>query len=201
MHHHRHTSIGVIVAAWVCMVAACSTRTPEDPTGTRGTFEPPTSPSIVLSNLRFAVIEKNTENFMLCLADSSTRSTVAYRFEPSAEVRARYATLFSGWALNNERQAFLSLIARLAPEVRPSLEFTSANVAFSSPDSTVYVADYVLAAAHGLASVPTTLTGTMSVTITPERTGQWSISAWRDARRTSDTTEATWSLLKAAVSN
>lgn len=198
MHHHRTASAGLIVAL---LLGACSTRSPEDPTGTRGTFEPPTSPAIVLSNLRYAVIERNTENFMLCLADSVSRSTYSYRFEPSAEVRARFSALFAGWSLNSERQAFLSLIARLSTDVRPSLEFTNANVAFSSPDSTVYVTDYVLSADHGLASVPTTLTGTMSLTITPERTGQWSVSTWRDARRPTDTTEATWSLLKAAMSN
>jgi len=179
----------------------CSTRTPETPTGTRGTFEPPTSPAIVLSNLRNALAERNTENFMLCLSDASTRSNYAYRFEPSAEVRARYQSMFDAWTLNSERQAFLSLVSRMPPEVRPSLDISSATVAFSSPDSTVYVTDYVLTANHGVASVPTSLRGTMSVTITPERSGLWSIATWRDARRPADTVEATWSLLKAALSN
>lgn len=188
-------------AVGLLFVVGCTTRTPESPTGTRGTFEPPTSPAIVLANLRNAVTERNTENLMLCLADPTTRSTYTYRFEPSAEVRARYQTLFDAWSLNSERQAFLSLIARLPPEGRPTLDITTASIAFSSPDSTIYVADYVLTANHGVASVPTTLSGTMSLSITPERSGQWSISTWRDARRQSDTVEATWSLLKAALSN
>ncbi|MBU3741843.1 MAG: hypothetical protein FGM24_06105 [Candidatus Kapabacteria bacterium] len=197
---HRYRTAFVAFAVLAC-VTACTTRTPETPTGTRGTFEPPTSPAIVLSNLRYAVTERNTENFMLCLADRTTRSNYDYRFEPSAEVRARYQSLFDAWSLNSERQAFLSLIARLPPEGRPALEFTDANIAFSSPDSTIYVTDYVMTANHGVASVPTTLRGTMSLTITPERSGQWSVSTWRDARRQSDTVEATWSLLKAALSN
>lgn len=197
---HRYRTAFVALAVLACLTA-CTTRTPETPTGTRGTFEPPTSPAIVLSNLRYAVTERNTENFMLCLADRTTRSSYDYRFEPSAEVRARYQSLFDAWSLNSERQAFLSLIARLPPEGRPTLDFTDASIAFSSPDSTIYVADYVMVANHGVASVPTTLRGTMSLTITPERSGQWSISTWRDARRQRDTIEATWSLLKAALSN
>lgn len=210
MHYHCRTSLTPTmrlsvraISSLICllMLAGCTTRTPESPTGTRGTFEPPTSPAIVLANLRNAVTERNTENLMLCLADPTTRSTYPYRFEPSAEVRARYQSLFDAWSLNSERQAFLSLIARLPPEGRPTLDITTASIAFSSPDSTIYVADYVLTANHGVASVPTTLGGTMSLTITPERSGQWSIATWRDARRQSDTVEATWSLLKAALSN
>ena len=203
MHCDRTTTLVACMCTALLLLAAtgCSTRTPETPTGTRGTFEPPTSPAIVLSNLRNALAERNTENFMLCLSDASTRSSYAYRFEPSAEVRARYQSMFDAWTLNSERQAFLSLVSRMPPEVRPSLDISSATVAFSSPDSTVYVTDYVLTANHGVASVPTSLRGTMSVTITPERSGLWSIATWRDARRPADTVEATWSLLKAALSN
>lgn len=183
------------------LAAGCATRTPEDPTGSRSSFQPPTSPSIVLDNLRNAVAEKNAENFVLCLADVDTRSRFAYVFEPSAEVRARYGSLFERWTIQAERQAFLSLIARLPQEQAPNLAFTSLSTVFSSPDSTVYVTDYVLNAAHDIASVPTTLTGTLVFTITPELAGSWSISSWRDAKRTSDTVEQTWSLLKAQLSN
>ena len=141
MHPHCRTSLtqtalkaARLVCGMLCltMLVGCTTRTPETPTGTRGTFEPPTSPAIVLANLRNAVTERNTENLMLCLADPTTRSTYTYRFEPSAEVRARYQSLFDAWSLNSERQAFLSLIARLPPEGRPTLDLTTASIAFSS---------------------------------------------------------------------
>ncbi len=198
--HHRRTQILTFMTV-ALMAVSCHTRTPEDPTGSRSSFTPPTSPDIVLDNFRNAVIEKNTENFMLCLADPTSRSRYPYSFEPSAEVRARFATLFTRWSLQSERQAFLSMLARLTQDDRPSLEFTNASVAFSSPDSTVYVTDYTLRVNHGLSSLPTTLNGTMALTITPETTGQWSISSWRDAKRTSDTVESTWSLIKAQLSN
>ena len=198
MHHYRQVLIGCCL---ILLCSACATRTPEEPDTGRSSFLPPTAPSTVLANMRNAVIEKNTENFMLCLADATTRSKYPYVFEPSAEVRARYASLFTGWGLSSERQAFLSLMSRLPQGTNPSLEYVNTNTAFSSPDSTVYVTDYVLVAQHGITSIPTTLTGTMVLTITPESSGLWSISSWKDAKRTSDTVEATWSLIKAQLSN
>lgn len=180
---------------------ACTTRTPEEPTGSRGTFIPPTTPSIVVENMRNAIAEKNTENFMLCLADVTVRSTFAYSFEPSAEARARYQTLFDSWTTDKERQAFLSMVARLPSDRAPMLDLLSPTVNFSSPDSVVYVTDYQLQVEHDIESVPKVLTGTMVLTITPEKSGLWSISRWRDARRVADTLENTWSILKATLTN
>lgn len=190
---------------WCCVLsvlvlACCTTRTPEEPTGNRGTYEPPTSPQIVIENFRNAVIEKNTQNFMLCLADPS-RSRVPYVFEPSAEAGARFQAIFQSWSITKEQQAFLSIIARLPTDVGLGLEFTNANVAFSSPDSLVWVGDYRLSTKLDLAGVPNVLTGTMVFSIRPETSGLWSITRWSDARRTGDTLESTWSILKAQLSN
>ncbi|CAN5494130.1 hypothetical protein BH10BAC6_BH10BAC6_06990 [soil metagenome] len=198
MHHYRQALIGVCVFV---IFSGCATRTPEEPDTGRSSFLPPTTPATVLANMRNAMIEKNTENFMLCLSDATTRSRYPYVFEPSSEVRARYASLFTGWALSSERQAFLSLISRLPQGTNPSLEYVNTSTAFSSPDSAVYVTDYILIAQHGISSIPTTLTGTMVLTISPETSGLWSITSWKDAKRTSDTVEATWSLIKAQLSN
>ncbi len=192
--------IGIGVVALVCVICGCATRTPEEPTGNRGTYEPPTSPQIVIENFRYAVIEKNMQNFMLCLADPS-RSRVPFIFEPSAEAGARFQAIFQSWSLDKERQAFLSVIARLPTDVTLGLEFSNGSVAFSSPDSLVWVGDYRLSTKLDLAGVPNVLTGTMVLSIRPEVSGLWSITRWRDARRTGDTLESTWSVLKAQLSN
>ena len=182
-------------------VCSCTTRTPQEPTGSRGTYSPPTTPGTVLENFRNAITEKNTENLMLTLADANSRSRYAYVFEPSAEAMARYQSLFSTWSVDKERQAFLSLLARLPTDQHPQLSLPTVTINYSSPDSTVYVADYELRVNHNMATVPTLLTGTMVLTITPESSGLWSISRWRDARLPSDTVESTWSVLKAALTN
>ena len=182
------------------LIASCSTRTPEEPTGSRGTYEPPTSPTIVISNFRYAVIEKNTQNFMLCLA-APARSKFPYYFEPSSEAGARFQAVFSSWSITKEQQAFLSMTSRLSSDINPDLVFENSNVAFSSPDSTVWVSDYILTAQLGIASIPTVLNGTIVFSITPESSGLWSISRWSDAKRPTDTVESTWSLLKAQLAN
>ena len=192
--------ISRVLTIAVLVVSSCATRTPEEPTGNRGTYEPPTSPQIVIENFRNAVIEKNTQNFMLCLADP-TRSRATYVFEPSAEVGARFQAIFQSWSLNRERQAFLSLIARLPTDVSLGLEFTNGSVAFSTPDSLVWVGEYRLSTKLDLAGVPNVLTGTMVLSIQPEASGLWSIARWGDAKRAADTLESTWSILKAQLSN
>jgi hypothetical protein len=190
----------LFVLSLFCLFS-CSTRTPEDPIGSRGTFVPPTSPSIVIENFRAAVSEKNTENYMLCLSDPTTRSRYVYAFEPSAEARARFQSLFGTWSLLKERQSFVSMISRLSADVRPTLTFINSNFSFSSPDSSIFVTDYELVVEHGLTSIPTTLAGTMVLAITPEPSGLWSISRWTDAKRPTDSVEVTWSLLKAQLTN
>lgn len=201
MHSHRPSTPILILLLGALVVGGCATRTPEDPTGSRGTFQPPTSPSIVLENFVAAVSEKNTENYMLCLADQTTRSRLPFVFEPSAEARARFVTLFTEWSTAKERQSFLSMISRLNVDQRPQLYLLNTDVNFSSPDSTVYTSDYELIVDHGITSIPTTLTGTLVFVVTPETSGQWSISRWTDAKRSSDTVESTWSLLKAQLTN
>lgn len=93
------------------------------------------------------------------------------------------------------------MIARLPTDQNLGLEFDNSNIAFASPDSTVWVSDYTLTAQLGIASLPTVLNGTMVLSITPEVSGLWSISRWSDAKRPTDTVESTWSLLKAQLSN
>lgn len=192
--------LGLILIALVLLEGGCATRTPEEPSGDRGTYEPPTSPLIVIDNLRNAVVEKNTQNYMLCLADPS-RSAVSFVLEPSAEVGARYQAVFASWSADKERQAFLSMTSRLPVDQRPSLLFTNTQVAFSSPDSLVWVSDYELRVELNISTLPSQLTGTMALTIMPEKSGLWSIARWRDAKRPGDTVESTWSLLKGQLSN
>lgn len=183
------------------LMSSCSPRVAEPPTGSSSSFLPPTSPTVVISNFRNAFIDRNAENFVMCLADTSGRTSIPYRFEPSAEIAARFSTLFVRWTIQSERQALLSLFSRIPAGVSPSLDFLNSSVAFSSPDSFVYVTDYQIMASHGLTSLPEAIAGTMVLTVVPEATGLWSISRWSDARRSGDSLENTWSLLKAQLSN
>lgn len=194
-------------AALAMACAGCDlfrTRTPEPPGTGLVQFEQPSSELVVISNMLTAIKQKNTEAFMLCLADTTQGYTPAqqYHFEPSAEAGARFAEKFAQWSRQQERQAFLALISQLGPDQAPLLQLSDARFDVRLPDSAVYVATYVLELPISLPSVPTRVAGTLRWTIVPNRLGLWAISRWRDAPSpASDTIPQTWSTLKALLVN
>ena len=189
----------------VFTLAGCglfSTREPESPVGSSQSFVPPTSPALVVENFKTAVKEKNAGNFVLCLADTSRGDRSGYHFEPTAEVAARYAALFSGWDAVSEGQSFISLMSKIPVDTPPSLTFLGGRFDVITQDSAVFLGDYLLIVNHTVASVPTRAAGSMRLTIIPNSGGQWSISRWSDANpATADTNTTTWSTLKAQFSN
>lgn len=179
-----------------------STREPDSPVAGGQSFTPPTMPSLVIENLKNAVKEKNAENFTLCLADTSRGDFRSYRFEPSAEVAARYATLFSSWGIIAERQAFISLMSKIPADTPPVLTFSGGYFDVITQDSAVYISDYLLVANHSAAAIPKRGAGVIRLTIAQNTGGQWSIIRWSDANSTIvDTSATTWSALKAQFSN
>ncbi|GBD06209.1 hypothetical protein HRbin20_01812 [bacterium HR20] len=197
------------LAALLCAVVipgcdAFQTRTPEPPGSATTQFDQPTSELVVVSNLQSALKQKNTEAFLLCLADT-TQGFAAwqqYRFEPSAEAGARFSEKFAAWSRLDERQALLALFSRLGTDQAPILTLSDAHFDVRLPDSAVYVATYTLELPIALPSVPTRVAGTLRWTIVPNRFGLWAIARWRDAPSpASDTIPDTWSTLKALLVN
>jgi hypothetical protein len=197
----------VIIMLSLVAVSSCDafrTRTPEPPGSGTTQFEQPTSELIVVANLQSALKQKNTEAFLLCLADTGQGFSPwqQYRFEPSAEAGARFGTKFSTWSRLDERQAFLAMVSRLGPDQAPVLTLNDAHFDVRLPDSAVYVATYSLELPIALPSVPTRVAGTLRWTIVPNRFGLWAIARWRDAPSpASDSTPDTWSTLKALLVN
>ncbi len=187
------------------MAAGCglfSTREPELPTSGGQTFTPPTSPYIVVENLKTAVKEKNAESFIQCLADTSRGDRFAYRFEPAAEIAARYASLFLTWNMVSERQTFISLMSKIPADTPPSLIISNDRFDVITQDSAIYTGDYVLTVNHSISAAKTRGVGIIRLTIAPNNLGQWSIIRWNDgAPIIANPSYATWSELKAQFSN
>ncbi|MCX7930276.1 MAG: hypothetical protein N2663_06115 [Chlorobi bacterium] len=194
----------IIVAVLVVGCDAFATRTPDPPGSGPIEFAQPTSELIVVENFQKALAQKNTEAFMLCLADTAQGfvSSQQYRYEPSAEAGARFSDKFRQWSRTDERQAFLSLVSRLGPDATPALSLGDARFDVRLPDSAVYVATYILQLPIALPSVPTRVAGTLRWTIVPNRLGLWAIARWSDASsQSSDSVPDTWSTLKALLVN
>lgn len=182
-----------------------TTRTPEPPDTRRSSFQPPTSAQVVIANFQSAIREKNAENYVQCLvsSDGTMASTQRqYQFEPSAEASARFASVFIGWNVSRERQAFLAMNARILPTAQPALNLSDDRFEVLMPDSAVYVADYSLRPNYDASGLPEVFTGRMRLTIAALPNGFWAISRWSDQQIASaGSTSASWSILKAQFAN
>lgn len=195
----------VVIVILFTLLSGCelfTTRTPEDPAGSSGTYQQPTSELIVISNFQNAVTEKNTENFISCLSDSAKFGVKNFKFDPSSEIGARFNEQFNTWSILSERQSFYSMMSKVTTDDKPSLQLSNARFDVRVPDSAVYVAEYIIKVNHSSPTIPKLAAGTLRLTIVPNQLNQWSISRWTDLKSTAnDTIPSTWSELKVLFSN
>jgi len=174
------------------------TRDPEDPTNNKSSYLPPTSANIVISNFINAIQEKNTENYMANF--SANNSEELFVFQPTANAFAIYTSLFDSWDIDDERRSFLSMVSNLTEEAKPVLAISNQKFDVLSPDSAVFIADYILNLSHNLGSIDTDFSGTLQFTLFPKSDGLWCIQRWVDIKTQQDSLES-WSILKAVFAN
>ncbi len=186
-------------------IPACemfTTRDPEPPSTGKSSFVPPTEPNIVIENFKNSLLEKNADNYIACFADSTKQSKSGFYFYPSGSAIASFPSVFEYWALDSERRYFNSMIRYLTGELSIVLSLSNGKMDYVSPDSTLYVADYILQVPHNLTDLPKEYRGYLQFTLAKQRDGLWNISRWFDNNpKMIDTANATWSLLKARLSN
>ena len=174
------------------------TRDPEEPNTGKSTYLPPTSANIVISNFLNSIQEKNTENYIANF--SSGEAERNFIFQPTANAYAIYTSLFDTWDIDNERRSFLAMVSNLDEETKPVVAISNQKFDVLSPDSAVFIADYMLNISHDLATIDNDFTGTLQFTIYPEPDGLWYIVRWVDIKNTEDSLD-TWSILKAVFAN
>ncbi len=193
------------LAAALLLTVGCNvftTRDPESPNSGRSSFLPPTSAQIVVANFKSAIVEKNTENFIQCFADTAKGATLPFVYEPSASVSAQYPSLFQLWNIGSERQSFQSMMNKLPTDILPILQLTNDRYDVTTPDSSVYEAEYLLSVPHSVQTIPTQARGYLRLTIRVQNGGLWSIHRWSDSSPIRpDSVGNTWTLLKAKFSN
>jgi hypothetical protein len=193
----------VLISLCCLGISACSLfspREPEAPNRGRSTFIPATSPALVLDNLRSCIQEKNPDNFILCLSDTSRGTKRPYQFEPNPEAGVRFGSFFNSWSLYNERTALQALISRIPPDLQMNLELSNILFDVISPDSAVIFCDYMLNAPHTVSTIPQKAIGRARFVMIQQNGGQWCIQRWTD-NRLSSADSSTWSIYKAQFSN
>jgi hypothetical protein len=187
-----------LVAFIITSCGLFETRTPESPTKDKSSYLPPTSANIVISNFINAIQEKNSENYTANF--STDDSEIRFVFQATANAHAIYTSLFESWDIDDERRAFLSMISNLQEETKPVLSISNQKFDVLSPDSAVFVADYLLNISHDMGSIDTDFSGTLQFTLFPKTDGLWCIQRWVDIKTNEDSLES-WSILKAVFAN
>lgn len=192
----RQVEILVLCAAVLSGCELFSTRDPEPPSSGSSTYTPPTSPDLVLTNLRNAVLEKNTENYLRCLVDT-LNSSRAFAFFPASAAAARYPSAFQSWSLQSEKSYFSALVA-ITPKNAASVLILTGGFTMVASDSALYACDYQATFLHGIAGVPETVRGNLQLVLAPDRNSFWSIVRWTDIALAA---EPSWSEWKGRFSN
>lgn len=176
-----------------------STRDAEPPTEGRTSWQFPTDPMIVLQNMKYAVEEKNVENYMRCLVDSNA----LFHFEPDQFEASNNAGIFEFWNLSRERTYINKAFTSTPDDSLRALNFSNIQRSYF-PDSAYVQADYQLDLHHVLAqSYPRQSKGQLDFWFL-RRNGYWVISRWYDHDTRVDSTSArlpSWSTIKAGFSN
>lgn len=168
----------------------------ETPTEPRSTFVPPTTPDLVLSNLSNAIIDKDINNYIQCIVDTSSTSK---RFVYTADIASQIQyPVFQNWQTVNERNYFYNLLS-LTSAQSTSLLFFSNVTTNTYSDSAIYDMEYLLRFDHQKTNVAKTLTGKLRFIMVVNSKNLWAISRWIDFKAADSDT--TWSVLKANFSN
>jgi len=193
----------LILFLMALLIVSCelfTTRNPEEPDTGKSSFVPPTSPNIVISNFISAIVEKNVENYISCLSDTSSSDKYPFYFKPTANAFALYSSIFQSWNNFNERNYFNKLISAMPSDINPMISFENSRFEILMPDSAVFVADYELKVEHLLTSIDKNFKGTLQFTIFPRDNGLWIIKTWYDLQNQTDSIKS-WSFLKAQMAN
>ncbi|HNW58157.1 MAG TPA: hypothetical protein PKI62_00605 [bacterium] len=170
-----------------------STREPETPITTQSTWVQPTSPSLVMINLRTAIAERNSQNYLRCLADSA-QVRAAFSYVPESAVGAANPGLFSRWGKESERNYLNQLLAYVPADSVSSLTLNLIQEN-TFQDSVVLVEEYVLTVAHRHQDeAPRRMQGQAEFRLVRSSEELWYIRSWAD-HATGD--HPTWSALRA----
>ena len=175
-------ALALLLVAWV----GCSLfepREPEQPTQSGDHFDQPGQPSIVISNLSYAITEKNVSNYMKCLVDT-TVSTRPFKFNPSSD-----AANLVNWSLADERSYFINFTGSIGKNGYSDLLLTEAD-SITTADSKTYQYKYSLAFSR-IGEPSRMVSGHMELKLAVDN-GFWSIYEWSDFKDL----DTTWSRLK-----
>ncbi len=186
----------IIYIFLVLIPAACNIfepRTAEPPTVEKSDFKPPTTPDIVIENLVSSIAEKNSINYVQCLAGPN----LDFSFIPANDSKYNFFSVYSDWNVSSERAYFDNIIIQTDKDASAQLTLSN-EIKQSSSDSVIYNANYNLNIRHSASGIPQTAIGNLQFTIKRDKNNNWYITRWIDLKVQN---QFSWSDMKARFSN
>jgi hypothetical protein len=183
----------VLLFLFAFLFSSCdlfSTRSPENPEAPRTSYQTPTTPEILIQNLKDSFKDKVVENYIMCFVDSSFTSR-KFRFYPSAGSSSKYPFLLN-WNLQGERQYFINLTNSIDNSSQILVDFTNEEKNFQG-DSTSYSAGYFITVPTQDEQKPKYYQGNIHLTLIRDSRLQWVIADWQDIKNEN---YPSWSELK-----
>ncbi len=171
-----------------------STREPEEPTSARQSWLQPRQPELVLENMRNAILELNSDNYLRSLSDTG-KALPPFKFIAAPDVAAENPGVFNVWNKENERSYFTVLSAITPADSLHFVSFKTSKIDFSG-EAALLISNYTLRIHHTQQAqgIPAVVQGEARFTLMADTFGDWAIIEWQDI-----STEAapTWSIFKA----
>lgn len=187
----------LIIILFPLFITSCDlfgTRNPEQPE-TNGTgYIPPTSYDVVIENLKNSIKEKNLNNYLLCLSDSSFTGVSKFKFIADPQISAQFQGIFSEWDINSEEKFFTSMISSVLEETKPILNFTDSGYE-SFNDSIIFNGTYYLSINFSDEQSEKNYSGNTRIVLKRSTSGFWYITSWYDFQA-NDSNLFSWSYLK-----
>ena len=194
----KRFSIFIISGLVLFFFSSCGlfqTRTPEEPVEDNTNYPPPTTPQIVIENFLRSFNQKNLTVYQSCFANEDETK---FLFYPSSDVLSVYFDLFASWDLRSEIDFAKNLFSKFTSESYPVLLFNNPDFIAFSPDSTIFVSDYIVEINSRDPTINNSYKGTSQFVLRIERNGLWKITKWLDFLLKEENFP-TFSVLKAKV--
>jgi len=187
----------IIIILMPIIITSCDlfgTRNPEKPDTVGTGYIPPTSYDVVIENLINSIKEKNLNNYLLCLSDSSFTGISQFEFIADPQISAQFQGIFSEWNINSEEKYFTSMISSVLEETNPILNFTDSEYE-SFNDSIIFNGNYFLSINFSDEQSEKNYSGNTRIVLKRSSSGFWYITSWYDFQ-SNENILFTWSFLK-----
>ena len=180
--------LSIILLTTLLFSACFRVRTPEPPDNLGTSWNPPTSPDLLLSNFVMALEGANAQNYSRCFSEQS------FHFSPTPSWYNGHESIWLNWGINDEKTYLNNIKTDLRNGAVIQLNWEQALFQNLTADSVNYTATYHLDVPHKDSSLTNIFHGRITFKMKLNPAGNvWEITEWRDLEINPD---SAWSRLK-----